>query len=302
MKEHVDHRPKQKALTLALTAALAVMSHAAMAQVSGPTTGPNIWTSGDLSVTSSGTISGGLSTTPYVYSTLRITGAGIDFGSVGTLTNTGNITGGGGGGSPYGTSPGGDAVIFAGNGDIRNSGMILGGAAYVGSFQYAGSAGGVGVDITGVGTLVNFGTILGGHGAVETDLSIGTDGNGGNGVDLNGGLLIDSGFIGGGGAATDARQGDAIYFGTAAATLVVEQGAAFDGDIVARASVNDTLVLGNATAGTFSGLGAAVTGFSTLRENTGTNWTLTASPSISAAAQVIGGTLSIVGSLADSGR
>jgi hypothetical protein len=78
MKKHPNRRLKQSALTLALTAALAVMAQAAMAQtsISTSTTGPYLWSSGDLTVTS--TISGG--------------NIGVAVGNgVGTLTNSGTI-------------------------------------------------------------------------------------------------------------------------------------------------------------------------------------------------------------------
>jgi hypothetical protein len=78
MKKQPNRRLKQSALTLALTAALAVMAQAAMARtsISTSTTGPYLWSRGDLTVNS--TISGG--------------NIGVAVGnSVGILTNRGTI-------------------------------------------------------------------------------------------------------------------------------------------------------------------------------------------------------------------
>jgi hypothetical protein len=84
MKSNLTHRPEPKALTLAMTAALTVMAQAATAQttfITTPTGGPYVWSGlNDLSV--SLTISSG------------ITGVGAGTGgSVGTLSNSGTITG-----------------------------------------------------------------------------------------------------------------------------------------------------------------------------------------------------------------
>ncbi len=81
MKRKEDYRLRQTTLALALTAALAVMAQASMAQTSTnpPPPYPYQWTNGDLNVTS--TISGGA------------TGVVVNSSSVGTLTNSGTISG-----------------------------------------------------------------------------------------------------------------------------------------------------------------------------------------------------------------
>ena len=157
MKEHVDHRPKQKALTLALTAALAVMSHAAMAQVSGPTTGPNIWTSGDLSVTSSGTISGGL------------TGVAAS-GSLGTLSNSGTI-----GGSIAGINNNGTIST------LNNGGVVSASAST--------HAAGI-VNSGSIGALTNSGTISNISTSSAATNAVGISNYGSIGVLTNNGLVI----------------------------------------------------------------------------------------------------------------
>jgi hypothetical protein len=75
---------KQGTLTLAITGALAVMAQAATAQVviSTLTNGPYSWSTGDLTVESTGSI---------IYS--RYSSAAVNVsGNVGTLTNSGVIS------------------------------------------------------------------------------------------------------------------------------------------------------------------------------------------------------------------
>ena len=89
---------------------------------------------------------------------------------------------------------------------------------------------------------------------------------------LNSGVLSDAGVITGGAGGVGDRgtgaQKDAVQFGASAATLIVHAGAAFDGDIVANASVADTLVRDGGGAGTLSGSGSMVT------EKPDADWTL----------------------------
>jgi hypothetical protein len=53
--------------------------------------------------------------------------------------------------------------------------------------------------------------------------------------------------------------------------------AVLSGDIVANSAVDDTLVLGGKAAGTLSGLGSTVTGFTTIEEDASAHWTLSGS-------------------------
>jgi hypothetical protein len=87
------------------------------------------------------------------------------------------------------------------------------------------------------------------------------------GVDLDGGSLANAGTADGGAGA------DAVSFGSVASTLIVDPGAAFNGNVVAN-GVNDTLELAGTTAGSFAGLGSQFTGFATVTEIAGASWTL----------------------------
>ncbi len=87
--------------------------------------------------------------------------------------------------------------------------------------------------------------------------------------------LINAGTIGGGsggpGIVVSGAAGNAVQFGSAAGTLVVDPGAVFDGLVVANTQADDVLELGvgNGNQGTLSGLGSQYTGFSTFTEDGG---------------------------------
>jgi hypothetical protein len=57
--------------------------------------------------------------------------------------------------------------------------------------------------------------------------------------------------------------------------LLIDPSARFSGGIVANSTVNDVLALGGETAGTLTGLGTNVTGFTTITENANAHWLLT---------------------------
>ncbi len=119
---------------------------------------------------------------------------------------------------------------------------------------------------------INRGTISGGLSGFGKGTAAG-----GTGIYLNGGTLINAGTIAGGaGGLGYSKVGDAVRFGTAAATLIVDPGAVFTG-LVAGNSSNDTLVLGSAaTTGTLSHLGTQFTGLTRIVENAGARWLSTA--------------------------
>jgi autotransporter family porin len=196
------------------------------------------------------------------YSTGFSRGFGIDLAAGGTLINRGIVDG---------STGGGGGVEFAGHGQIKNFGTIQGGPGD----YYTPNGGGQGVSLSGGGTLTNHGTIAGGYGAQSYHYS---GGHGGDGVDIDGGTLIAaSGTIAGGAGGSGTHKGapgNAVGFGSAAGTLVVDPAAQFVGDIVANTAVNDTLVLSGTTAGTLSGLGKTVTGFTTVTESAHATWTL----------------------------
>lgn len=254
-------------------------------------------------------------------------GIGVDL-MAGSLNNAGRIYGGTGGYGFYRTGGyGGVGVVLATGAALENAGLIRGGdggRAY-GNGGYSGGTGGIGVvcDLTG-GSVSNSGTVeggrggdapndgFGGYGGAGVDLAADTifsntgtiiggsggspRGSGGVGVYLNGGTLVNGGLIAGG------SDSDAVQFGTAAATLVVDAGAVFDGTVAANASVNDVLELGGTAAGSLSGLGTQFTGFTTMTEDAGATWTLSGANTIAASTTLLdSGNLNVTGTLTDAG-
>ncbi|MEZ0191559.1 autotransporter domain-containing protein [Ralstonia solanacearum] len=155
MNQHAHHRPRQTAVTLAVAAlaAMTQMQTATAATVSSPFVGLYMWGAGDLSVTS--TISGG---------PMGVLSFSFSGGAVGTLTNSGLISGGYGvqnssgmaalnntiGGSISGT--GNDGVFNASSiGALTNDGAITG--THFGILNYYAAT---------IGTLTNSGAITGG--------------------------------------------------------------------------------------------------------------------------------------------
>jgi hypothetical protein len=171
-------------------------------------------------------------------------------------------------------------VDLALNATLRNTGAIAGGVGGVVFGGYGGTGGG-GVIADFGASVFNKGTIGGGAGGSAAFFGkVPYGGNGGVGVYLDGGSLTNAGTISGGaggvGTSTSGTHGLAVEFGPAANTLVLDPGAVFDGLVAANASVNDVLLLAG-TGGTLSGLGTQFTGFSTLAERPGADWTLGAS-------------------------
>jgi hypothetical protein len=238
-------------------------------------------------------------------------GMGVDL-SAGGLNNSGHITGGAGsravygggvggggyyGGGGYGGPPanaglggsGGTGAKLGAGTVATNSGSITGGSG--GDGYNVGGRGGIGVYLKG-GALTNSGSIAGGAGGISGQ---GPGGTGGAGVYLDGGTLTTSGAIsfGLGGAAyggsTAGANGDAVRFGAAVGTLIVDPGAVFTGQVAANSAVNDTLELAGASDSTLTGFGSQFTGFSTLDFASGAAWTVdTTSAGIAAVKDIDG--------------
>jgi hypothetical protein len=274
--------------------------------------GAGIYFEGAGTVSNSGTIIGGVggdASYNYRQEGAGTGGTGVQIVSGATLVNGGVILGGQGGprgeGDVFGS--GGIGAALDDGGALINTGSITGGASPNGKHGAYGRAevkptnlqhGGIGVGLFQGGTLTNSGTITGGAGSSHGQ---GAGGNGGAGVYLNGGTLVNAGTIIGG-AAGDAKggagqAGDAVQFGAAAATLAVDPGAIFIGDVAAQS--NDTLVLAGTSSGTLSGLGETITGFISIGEDAGAYWTLAGTASQAATVAIgSGATLILDGNFA----
>jgi hypothetical protein len=184
-----------------------------------------------------------------------------------TITRTGAV-------APTAAGAAGVVSDLAGD-SLTNEGAIQGAVGTAGS---TGGSGGAGANFNAAGTLTltNTGSIRGGAGGAGTTKG----GAGGTGVVIDGGTLTTSGTIAGGAGGsggTAGAAGDAVKFGAAASTLMVDPGATFDGQVVANAAVNDALELsGTQSGGTAITLGAQFTNFSTLEFATGASATVAA--------------------------
>jgi hypothetical protein len=207
-------------------------------------------------------------------------GAGVIMSGNGTLRNYGDVTGGneapaltlqnGGVVVNRGTLTGGlgasDGLDAAGGLKLLNTGVVMGG---YGPYGEAGD----GADISGFGSVKNTGVISGSAG--DHDYA----GTGPVGIYLEGGTLYNSGTIAGGkdtyGVVRD-PLGDAVQFGTLAATLIVAPGAVFVGNVVAPGTTLDVIELTGTRAdiGTLSGLGTDFIGFDTLDVDAGAFWAI----------------------------
>ncbi len=243
-----------------------------------------------------------------VYGTPGAGGDGVDAQSGVLVTNRGFIQGG----------QGGNGLFFVGNGGaggigvnlqsgalLTNDLVVIGGAGGYGGYGFtAGGAGGTGGSGVWIGassvTNNNSGTIQGGAGGAA-QFAGETSGNGGAGVYLDGGTLTTSGTIEGGAAGTTVTTkgsaGDAIQFGAAASTLIVDSGAVFDGNVAANLAVNDVLEFGGTIAGTATGIGTQFTGFTTVEIATGAAWTFKGTESLLA-----GTNLDVLGHFIDAGK
>ncbi len=240
-------------------------------------------------VTNDGSIAGGSGgNNSLAYAGHGSGGAGVSV-SGGTVSNDGTITGGAGA-YGYRTYAGnGGAGVSVSGGTVTNDGTIAGGS---GGNGFYGGNGGAGVSVSG-GTLTNDGTIAGGAGGSGT---YGGNGSGAAGVYLNGGTVINAGTIAGYGSA------DAVQFGSVAATLVIDPGAVFVGNVAANSSVHDVLELSGTAFGTLGGLGTQFTGFTTIKEDLGSNWMLAGANTLGANTLVkMYGRLGVPGQLTDAG-
>ncbi len=245
-------------------------------------------------LTNAGNIAGG---GQYYYGGIGVTAAGA------SIRNTGSITGGAAYGGPFTPNAvaGAGAALSAGA-QLNNAGTITGGAGLPNILSAGnGVPGGAGVTLANAG-LVNTGTISGGAGGPAGSANY-VGGAGGVGVVISGGVVTNAGTIAGGAGGGGGAAGNAVQFGSVAATLVVNPGAAFSGNVVANTGVADMLVLAGHGPGTLGGIGTQFTGFSEITVSSGASWTLTDSNMVgNATSLALNGWLSVTGSLIDAGQ
>lgn len=235
-------------------------------------------------------------------------GNGVSVATAAVISNSGQILGGEGGfgyeniddGAQNSGGAGGCGIILASGSALENSGAIVAGNAGGGYFA---ASGGVGIIVTASSITSNTGVIHGGNGggsdfgghggdgvAITSGIVvnnaggriIGGDGSrgsmysapGGAGVYLNGGTLINAGTISGG-ANGDSSTAGAVQFGAMAGTLVVEQGAVFDGTVSANGSVADVLELAGTSSAALTGIGdGEFFGFKDISFGSAAAWTI----------------------------
>ncbi len=223
-------------------------------------------------------------------------GTGLVANDSGTVVNNGQIYGGSENDGSAGSHVGGGAGVQAYGSYVRNAGTIRGGtvtgrgsdllggtgvalgagkaaASLVNSGVIQGGGGvtgGAGIDLTsGDATVTNLGAVMGGAGGYGMTLG----GAGGDGVTLgnhgSGDVLINAGTIAGGagglnGQSVAAASGAAVSFGSYAATLVVDAGAVFVGQVAANTLAADVLVLSGSDSADLALVGSQFSGFATI--------------------------------------
>jgi hypothetical protein len=207
----------------------------------------------------------------------------------GIVTNSGTITGGAGGVSRF-TGGNGAAGVLLRSGTLTNTGGIVGGAGGYTTQDGIGGAAGAGVTMRG-GVLVNSGSITGGYNGKYAG------GNGGTGVYINGGTLTNAGTITGGIGTHNYVNGDAVKFGPAAATLAVDPGAVFAGNVAGDGNAKLVLAAGQ-QAWQLNGLGEpGFIGFKIVTEQTGAVWSLTGTTNLAGTKLDAAGTLTFTGAV-----
>jgi collagen type I alpha len=182
--------------------------------------------------------------------------------SGGTLINTGLVAGG------AGTAGLGGTGLLQSGGTANNTGSIVGGSG-----TYA-VAGGTGVSLTG-GSFTNTGLVAGANAGPGGFYSS----PGGTGLYLTGATATNAGTIIGGAegaglVATGGAPGAAVVFGPAAATLIVDPGAVFSGNVNGNSAVSDELLLGAGFGPGTLEMGSSFSSLSVLDFAPGSDWTL----------------------------
>jgi hypothetical protein len=181
------------------------------------------------------------------------------------VSNAGVIRGGAGGAGYFYQGGRGGSGVEMFSGSMFNSGSITGGA---GGFSYGANAGtgGSGAFVLADAVLTNTGIITGGVGGNSNNEN---GGQGGYGVGLEaGGTLINAGTIGGGAGGyayyyhSRAAAGVAVAIYANGGTVVAEDGAVFNGAVVALDTMsNNVLEVAGTSGAVLSGIGTQFTNF-----------------------------------------
>jgi hypothetical protein len=217
-------------------------------------------------------------------------GEGVYLTTGDNFTNSEMVTGGAGGNGAraqiYGGKGGtGGVGVVANGGVLENDDLITGGAGGNGAGASGGSptdpnngpggTGGDGVVLSNGAVLTNTITIRGGKGGQQdVNSPAAPTGAGGVGVAIYGGTLITSGRIYGGLSGDGVTRADAVYFGTQASTLIIENGALFAGNVMGNANGLDLLEFSGVSTSEFYGFGTKVLNFSNIGFDAGAAWVL----------------------------
>ena len=226
--------------------------------------------------------------------------------SFSSLSNAGTIIGGTNEATVDGvikSQQGGIGVALDPNASATNTGFIMGGSAGPAGNNPTGAGGGTAVSMTDYQNaynggsynnayhtvLLNRGQIIGAAGDSGSEYG----GAGGIGVHLTGGTLFNAGTITGGaggyGKLGSGQAGDAVFLGSDS-TLVVENGAVFNGLVVARNDMgNDVLRLAGQSAKPLAGIGSQITGFYDIDFASNAAWTISGDTAGLASDQTIDG-------------
>ncbi len=260
-------------------------------------------------------------------------GTGIVLAKTGSIVNAGTIAGGNFAYGDTSSTPDkgpGDGIEMLSGGVLKNTGTIIGGSTGIEGHKVGADyvVGGAGVVIDG-GIIANYGTITGGYavknysdnaGVLATVATIINKGvieggncyyhaggtlHSGNGIYLTSGLIINSGTIRGGdykskkGPEQDAASVFLSAGGTA--TLQIDPTGYFDGPVTAKGLDKIILAAGTPnTPGTLHGLGTKYTGFASVTETKGADWTLINASQFNGTIKAYG-TLTLEGSLGSNG-
>jgi hypothetical protein len=200
---------------------------------------------------------------------------GTNLQSAGLVINRGTLIGGVGLADPSDAGNGGNGLDAAGGLTLLNTGLITAGAGNYASGRTFNGLAADGISVSGIGSIKNTGVISGSVGGGQGKTY--EQGTGGVGIYLDGGTLYNSGTIAGGNDAAGTLQGalgDAVQFGSLAATLIIAPGAHFVGDVAASTTATDVLELSGTSTENLTGIGSQFVNFQDIKFASGADWTI----------------------------